>query len=76
KTALQGPSANSYSGHDRSTAFYPLPTQSDEEPGCGQAVAFYWRHSGMIAGAMAKVLKMDVGYVFMSDAWQIMELYL
>ncbi|WP_227487905.1 hypothetical protein, partial [Acidithiobacillus sp. HP-11] len=32
KTALQGPSANSYSGHDRSTAFYPLPTQSDEEP--------------------------------------------
>ncbi|MBU2841513.1 HU family DNA-binding protein, partial [Acidithiobacillus thiooxidans] len=24
--------ANSYSGHDRSTAFYPLPTQSDEEP--------------------------------------------
>ncbi|MHB1779207.1 hypothetical protein, partial [Acidithiobacillus sp.] len=32
KTALQGPSANSNSGHDRSTAFYPLPTQSDEEP--------------------------------------------
>ncbi|MBU2861292.1 hypothetical protein HF290_13060, partial [Acidithiobacillus ferrooxidans] len=31
-TALQGPSANSNSGHDRSTAFYPLPTQSDEEP--------------------------------------------
>lgn len=30
----------------------------------------------MIAGAMAKVLKMDVGYVFMSDAWQIKELYL
>ncbi|MCR2831985.1 hypothetical protein NR402_17200, partial [Acidithiobacillus ferrooxidans] len=26
------PSANSYSGHDCSTAFYPLPTQSDEEP--------------------------------------------
>ncbi|MEB8486602.1 AAA domain-containing protein, partial [Acidithiobacillus ferriphilus] len=29
---LPGPSSNSYSGRIRSTAFYPLPTQSDEEP--------------------------------------------